>query len=499
MPVTVRPSAKTAESWGKGDLSPELDVRFTHATSAEQLLASTTSKDGPPTRQSLYDYPFEDELGRGRRRGGAGGRGPLTATGRGGDAIAQNGDFSRNSSNSQRGIPELIQTSFTSLDRSSSTTFATKNGFVHACIEAYNEHHNLVLRPEDIWFAILTQLSSYINAHADHLKPQLLHSPNATGQKQKQALHIETNLSAPDFSHGEMALQMTELISSNLAEPSLREWILPAFSTTNSTDQAVASIIFMGTLQKYFTYSWGTRCGIPSVTLLGELDDWIEIAQRCASHLATGKFGEGPMRWYSRILRPILGGFIESYRDPGGRDAKRFWKGIVDRYVPDGSGKVAYSGWITGFCYWDENGECLHKGKGVVELERGEVPVGFVKVPVTLWDDGVRIETEMVAGSVAIEILKGDDLALENGSGRSTPGSGSEIGGDGMILSSSPTQIFTAGTGTSMSQAAAAARGGGSRGSWGSSTSSRGSDRGGHRWEGYNTIQPQSGWFMYRV
>ncbi|KAM7207358.1 protein of unknown function (DUF4419) domain containing protein [Naviculisporaceae sp. PSN 640] len=395
MPVTVRPSVKNAESWGRGDLSPELDVRFTHATSAEQLLASTTSDDGPPSRQLA--------------------------------------------------IPELIQTSFTSLDRSSSTTFATKNGFVHACIEAYNEHHNLVLRPEDIWFAILTQLSSYINAHADHLRPQLLNNKNNSSSAQgnvKQALHIETNLSAPNFSHGEMALQMTDLISANLADPSLREWILPSFSTTTGTDQAVASIIFMGTLQKYFTYSWGTRCGIPSVTLLGELDDWIEIAQRCASHLATGKFGEAPMRWYSRILRPILGGFIESFRDPGGKEAKRFWKGIVDRHVPDGSGKVAYSGWITGFCYWDENGRCLHghEGKGtLVELERGEVPVGFVKVPVTLWDDGVRIETEMVAGSVAIEVLKGEGRS----SGRSTPGR--------------------------------------------------------HRWEGYDTIQPQSGWFMYRV
>ncbi|KAM7221393.1 protein of unknown function (DUF4419) domain containing protein [Rhypophila decipiens] len=386
MPVTVRPSAKVAESWGKGDLSPKLDMRFTHATSAEQLLASTTSNDGP-ARQSAE-------------------------------------------------IPRLIQTSFGSLDRTSSTTFASKNGFIHACIEAYNEHHNLVLRPEDIWFAILTQLSGYINAHADDLKAQLLSDPppDPSGQA-RQSLYIEANISSPDFDHGAMAYQMTKLMSDNLADPSLREWILPAFSTTTKDDQAVASIIFMGTLQKYFTYSWGTRCGIPSVTLLGDVDDWIEIAQRCASHLATGKFGQEPMVWYTRVLRPILGGFIESFRDPGGKDARRFWKGIVDRREPDGSGKVAYSGWITGFCYWDEEGGCLH-GKGLVELERGQVPMGFVKVPVLLLDDGVGIETEMVAGSVGIRVLRGED---SNGSRAS------------------------------------------------------GSDN------GYDTIQPQSGWFMYRV
>ena len=81
----------------------------------------------------------------------------------------------------------------------------------------------------------------------------------------------------------------------------------------------------------------------------------IEIAQRCASHLATGRFGAEPAGWYGKILRPILNGFVESFAE-GGKGGERFWKGIVDRHVPDGSGRVTYSGWITGFCYWDEGG-----------------------------------------------------------------------------------------------------------------------------------------------
>ncbi|KIJ25915.1 hypothetical protein M422DRAFT_38432 [Sphaerobolus stellatus SS14] len=33
------------------------------------------------------------------------------------------------------------------------------NGFVDTILEAYNRQHNLIMRPDDIWVAILSQLS----------------------------------------------------------------------------------------------------------------------------------------------------------------------------------------------------------------------------------------------------------------------------------------------------------------------------------------------------
>jgi len=249
--------------------------------------------------------------------------------------------------------PRLVQSSFNTIDKTS-TTIAAKNGFVHACIEAYNEHHNLVLRPDDIWIAILTQLSAYVNANAEQLRSKFV---SHDGQ---QDLHIEVELT-PDLDHGAMAYEMTKLMSATLKDPSLRDFILPAFSTTEKSDQAVASIVFMGTMQKYYTYSWGTRCGIPAVDLLGEEDDWIEIAERCALRLGTGDFGPEAAKWYSRVLKPVLAGFVETFRDPDGPAATRFWQGIVSEHRPNGSGTTTYSGWITAFCYWDEKGACLHQ------------------------------------------------------------------------------------------------------------------------------------------
>jgi hypothetical protein len=390
MPVTVRPSDRKAESWAcRGT-----DSRFTHVTSPEQLLSTTISNDGDLVNKTAESRQKEQTVKK-----------------------------------------SMIQSSFADVDRESSL-FATKNGLVHACIEAYNEHHKLVIRPDDVWLAILTQLSVHINADAERLRKLFFDDDN---KGQKRELHIDVQLEGLD--HGRMAFMMTKLMGESMRDPTLRSWILPAFSTTEKTDEAVASIVFMGAMQKYFTYSWGTRCGIPEVTLLGEASDWVEIARRCADRLGSGAFGEEAKRWY-RVLRPVVEGFVETFRDPKGQAAQTFWKGICDKHVPNGSGSVTYSGWITAFCYWDEKGNCLHgraygPGCNGPRLSRSEIPMGFSKVPVTLLDDGVPIATEMVAGSVAIRLRRSADVT---------------------------------------------------------SPSARSS-----KWHGFDTVQPESGWFMYKT
>ena len=38
--------------------------------------------------------------------------------------------------------------------------------------------------------------------------------------------------------------------------------------------------MLMASLQKYFDYSFGTRCGIPGVEMTGSEDDWIRLAEK---------------------------------------------------------------------------------------------------------------------------------------------------------------------------------------------------------------------------
>jgi len=52
----------------------------------------------------------------------------------------------------------IIQSSFDD-KLESSTLRGTDNGFIHAVVLAYSNHHHLIIRPDDVWVAVLSQLS----------------------------------------------------------------------------------------------------------------------------------------------------------------------------------------------------------------------------------------------------------------------------------------------------------------------------------------------------
>jgi hypothetical protein len=164
-------------------------------------------------------------------------------------------------------------------------------------------------------------------------------------------------------------------IEENIIDPSLREWFLPAFTTTTKSDQATASIIMMSAMQKYFSYGCSVCCGLPSVTLLGTKADWQKMLSRL-ERLKT--FGEEPTLWYG-LLKPVFTKFVETFDDPTSRNIKNFWQKIA-HYSGGGSGpsylsgmfslplnvytllayRICCIGWITAFCFWDVQGKCFH-------------------------------------------------------------------------------------------------------------------------------------------
>lgn len=141
-----------------------------------------------------------------------------------------------------------------------------KNGFVNAAFTVYNQHHHLRVRPEDVWFSVLTQLSFYVNAHAEDLRSLFVAHE---GKKEVEVYVVEKSIDTVDV--GEMAVMMTAGMEKHIVDKDLRAWILPDFTTTLPADTVTASVVMMGTLQKYFRYTMSVLlCGLPSVTLLGE-------------------------------------------------------------------------------------------------------------------------------------------------------------------------------------------------------------------------------------
>ncbi|CAO3574737.1 unnamed protein product [Mortierella alpina] len=250
---------------------------------------------------------------------------------------------------------EVFQSSFPkpSLDSSEEEPMkpaGSSNGFVNTALEAYNHHHHLKLRPDDVWMTILSQFNLCVNGNAEAMRHHFV------AHSEKKGLEITTGGNRYTVDFGELAKQMTGLIQENVVDPALQKWIIPDFTTTTADDIVVSSILMMATLKEYFDYKFSLMCGLPAVTLLGERSDWEKLLLRVEK---LSEYGEDTTKWRD-LLRPVLAGFVQTFDDPEAQQTKDFWQTIAS-YSGGGSGPTYLSGWITAFLFFNRDGKSLHE------------------------------------------------------------------------------------------------------------------------------------------
>jgi hypothetical protein len=104
------------------------------------------------------------------------------------------------------------------------TPFA--NGFVGSAFKAYSNHHHLILTPDDVWIAITTAFSRYVNKHAEEMRDLFV---SHQGKKQ---LHI-TDAGSIKTVNWDFLLSKFSLIDEN-TKTDVREWMEPNFSTSTT-------------------------------------------------------------------------------------------------------------------------------------------------------------------------------------------------------------------------------------------------------------------------
>ncbi|KAI0339237.1 hypothetical protein BDW22DRAFT_1347797 [Trametopsis cervina] len=310
-------------------------------------------------------------------------------------------------------------------------------GLVQAITEAYRRHRALVLRPDDVWLAILVQFNFYVNAHAEDLRSKFVAHE---GKKELVVQMVGTRYSV---NFGAMAAQMTREMDKFIVDSEVRGWILPKFSTTTTNDTVVAAVVMMATFQAYFRYASSLTCGIPQVTLEGEKADWEEILRR-AEKLT--EYGEEPSAWYE-LLKPVLTRFVRAFDDPTSAENIEFWQKVA-HFKKNGSGPTRLSGWVTAFCAFGPKGNWLGRriqsNAGTLQeppvypegqygtyqlgsalildnvlyhvLSTKSIPTGHAAVDVKINDNGQLFEGRMVAGFAGIWVSDSGDVQLsENG------------------------------------------------------------------------------------
>lgn len=195
---------------------------------------------------------------------------------------------------------------------------------------AFYEHLPLRLTPDVIWITLVRGFALHVQESAEVLRHRFV---NHSG---KQKISVQRN----DFLPGEENPwpEVFDEFSDQIRERTggMTDLVQADFSTTGPTEKAVSNLMVMDTFKSYFEYEMRAGCGIPRITLDGELDDWRRLRERAR------RFAEFGLEDWIAALEPILEQFE---RAKGGDVDVSFWKSMF-RYN-SGSGPAVMTGWAN--------------------------------------------------------------------------------------------------------------------------------------------------------
>lgn len=271
------------------------------------------------------------------------------------------------------------------------------NGFVGTAFMAYNKHHHLTLRPDDVWSAIMIAFSEYVNSHSQEMRSLFV---DFEGKRELTARADGTIQRIP---WGVLVPQLTQQIDENLKK-GIKDWVIPDFTTTNQWDRVVGGITLMGAMKNYFSYGMNLSCGLPGVTLEGTLEDWESLRKKIDPLLDFSR--EDLKKWHS-LMVPVLDKFVESYQKAAQQEKvdTLFWNRICN-YISGGSGPRYISGWINVFIPFRDGKFIIlektwrgHTSEwGYIDTNR--IPSSMVSVPLKINDNGREYKTLLYAGSI---------------------------------------------------------------------------------------------------
>ncbi|KIJ09867.1 hypothetical protein PAXINDRAFT_119771 [Paxillus involutus ATCC 200175] len=320
-----------------------------------------------------------------------------------------------------------------------------KNGFVKTVIESYNNHRGLIIRPDDVWLAILVQFGFFANNNAEALRRVFI------GHEARKGLVIRSGGNRHTMDPASMEHQMTELIHDQIPDLTLREWIIPSFTSTTAVDRTACAMVMMGTMKEYLAFNFVQRGGIPRVTLEGEKKDWEDIILRLER---LKKYGIQTVAWY-HLLRPVISRFVAAYDNPHSPENIDFWNKATHHEL--GYEPQWLSGWITAFCVFNAQGQWQgnklneerireHEPKKLLRpadplhisasqfasvytirqrtpclvldgfpyptIDSQDIPCGYACLDVTLDDNGKFLDTILIAGSIGSQICSTEKTEL---------------------------------------------------------------------------------------
>ncbi len=270
------------------------------------------------------------------------------------------------------------------------------NGLAGVALETYNQHHELILRPDDICIAIGTVFAGYVDRNHESMRGTFV---NHEGKIELVAKG-DGNIYSANYANliSQIVVQIEEHTKTEV-----RKWMECDFSTTTDLSRVVSQLILMSAMKNYFSYKMCLDCNLPKVTLEGTKEDWVKIYQR-VDFLRTFE-KETVLHKWADVLEYVLQHFIDAF--DGKIDKSGFWNRVAHQ-TGGGSGPRFLEGWILAFYPFNDSGKyCLNDidsiraGERFGKINTSDVSPSVVSVPVTIDDNGREYKTKFITGLIS--------------------------------------------------------------------------------------------------
>jgi len=261
-------------------------------------------------------------------------------------------------------------------------------GFFGAILACYNNHWVLKTSPDDWWNVIVRNVSQAVDDNGEKNKVRDLF----VSHEGKKEIFIDVGPTLAGIDYSWLFNQFSSGIKANIKNPAYADIVQADFSTSTPDQVISCQVMLMASLQKYFSYGFGTCCGIPGVEMTGSEEDWIQLAEK-TKKLETllmpimEEIGLG--NWFDGTHR-TLANLLDTYRS---NPDVEWWSHVLSWNRTYGSGARSWwSGWMIDFLM-----------AGSAEKPQN-FQSGMMSVPVKIQDNGISDEGRIVAGTAGFTV-----------------------------------------------------------------------------------------------
>jgi len=267
------------------------------------------------------------------------------------------------------------------------------NGLVGSCILAYNLHKPIEFRPDDFLLLLGIQVSFCMEKNAKKYMTNLVYHE---GKKE---------LSVKVRSVKDMDLFIGKVVEKIKAEASgtLLNALTPEFTTTTNVDILVANATLMSVYKHYFNYNISVGCGLPEVVLLGTVEDWVLLREKCKSVKKIMTDMDVFFDKFDQVIEGLVKTrLLSSSKETDYPEVTEFWADMCKRtsvtgYLPE----PAYDGWIL---YLDAYSKSGYLKPQVTKREEESFTQTVVSCNLKLTVGDQEYQAKLYAGLLASKI-----------------------------------------------------------------------------------------------